>query len=219
MQSTHEVLLLSVSDTRAIEEIHAFWIGEPAREPDALIAKFQRWFQGGETIDRLIEKRFGHLVTDALDGKLDHWRASLRGRLALIILLDQFTRNLFRNTPRAYAGDRDALTLALEVIDTGGWRFGACEQRMVFTMPLVHSEDIAMQSLVVPLVREIAEEAPRALRAPLEIGCTRTEHYRSIIARFGRFPHRNTILGRTSTAEERVFLEEEAKRPAPLPPR
>lgn len=218
MQSTLEHALLSVSDTLAIDDILAFWLGEPATDARGLLAKLQRWFQGGETIDRLIEKRFGAIVERALAGDLDHWQASTRGRIALVIVLDQFTRNLFRNTPRAYAGDPAARALAISLFDSGLWRVGSTEQRLAIGMPFAHAEDLELQSRSVLIAQETAREAPEALRGPLAIGCDRSAHYRSIIARFGRFPHRNAILGRASTAEELLFLEEEAKRPPPLPP-
>jgi len=218
MQDTFEHALLSVSDTLAIDDILAFWIGEPATDARGLLAKLQRWFQGGETIDRLIGQRFGGIVERALAGELDHWQASTRGRIALVIALDQFTRNLFRNTPRAYAGDEAARALAISLVDSGLWRLGSTEQRLVVGMPFAHAEDLELQSRSVLIAQETTRDAPETLRAPLAIGCERTAHYRSIIARFGRFPHRNAILGRASTAEERRFLEEEAKRPAPLPP-
>lgn len=218
MQDTLEHALLSVSDTLAIDDILAFWIGEPATDARGLLAKLQRWFQGGETIDRLIEKRFGAIVERALAGELDHWLASTRGRIALVIVLDQFTRNLFRNTPRAYAGDEAARALAMSLVESGLWRLGSTEQRLVVGMPFAHAEDLELQSRSVAIAQETTRDAPEALHGPLSIGCGRTEHYRSIIARFGRFPHRNGILGRRSTSEELAFLEEEAKRPPPLPP-
>ena len=210
MRNTHGIVLLSHRDTSSIEEILSFWIGEPARDAEALAAKLHRWFAGGETMDRLIRRRFGALLAAALEGTLDHWRVSPRGRLALVVLLDQFTRNVFRGTPKAYSGDRVALSLSLDAVDIGESRVGPSEERLALAMPLAHSENIAMQSLSVVLARELVEDAPAALRGPLE-GCRgHAMKYQSIIARFGRFPHRNAILGRTATDEELAFLEEEA---------
>lgn len=203
---------LSRHDSSSVDEIVSFWIGEPAQDADALTAKLQRWFLGGETMDRLINKRFGAIVGSALEGTLDHWRASPRGRLALIILLDQFTRNLFRGTPRAYSGDRVALALALDAVDVGECRVGSSEERLALAMPLAHCEHIGMQALSVALARELVDDAPSALRGPLYGGLGHAMKYQQIIARFGRFPHRNAILGRTSTAEEIAFLEDEARR-------
>ena len=216
MQTTHDPSLLSTTDTRAIDDILAFWIGEPATDASGLVAKLRRGFQRGETLDRLIEQRFGAFVASALDGELDHWRSSTRGKVALVIILDQFTRNLFRDTPRAYAGDPAARSLAMALVESGLWRLGSTEQRLVIAMPFAHAEDLELQSRSVELARETARDAPEALRGPLAIGCERTEHYRSIIARFGRFPHRNAILGRATTADELRFLDEEARRPSPM---
>lgn len=179
------------------------------------LEKFRRWYLGGAELDAEIRERFGALVAAALDGQLRHWRATPRGRLALILLLDQFTRNIFRGTPRAYAGDPAALALAREALAEEG-SASSLEERLFMLMPLVHAEDLALQSQAVELARQLLERAPAALSEPWQRGYARTQHYRSVIERFGRFPQRNAILGRPSSAQELAFLAEEAQRPGPL---
>ena len=165
-----------------------------------------------------LRERFGALVEAALAGQLEHWRATWRGRLALILLLDQLTRNVFRGTPRAYSGDRAALALALEALDDGSFGAHSQDEQLFVMMPLVHAEDLGLQERAVELARGLLERAPEALRETWQTGYARTQHYRAVIARFGRFPQRNAILGRPSTSEELAFLEEEQQRPGPLAP-
>jgi uncharacterized protein (DUF924 family) len=132
------------------------------------------------------------------------------GRLALLVLLDQFTRNIYRGTARAYSGDPAALTLAIDTIDTGGHRSYSLEERLFVIMPLVHAENVAILSRAVQLADEMASDAPSELREPWVFGAQRVRKYHAIIARFGRFPARNAALGRRSSAAELAHLAEEA---------
>lgn len=201
----------------AIEDVLGFWFGAPAKRADELINKFRRWYQGGPELDREISTRFGDVIERALTGGLGDWGATRRGRLALVIVLDQFARNVHRGTPRAYAGDERALSLALEMLERGDLDGLGSEQRLFVTMPLVHAEYLAMQERSVELAdRILAEEPSPELRAAWATGAARTRHYRDVIRRFGRFPHRNAILGRASSTAELAFLEEEAKAAPPL---
>jgi uncharacterized protein (DUF924 family) len=134
----------------------------------------------------------------------------------LILLLDQFTRNAFRGLPRAYAGDAAALELALSMIDSPAYNALSLEARLFCTMPLVHSETLALPERAVALAHAVADDAPPGLRGPWQFGAQRTLHYCEIIRHFGRFPHRNEILGRESTAEELAFLAEQAQATSPL---
>lgn len=203
-------------DFLAIEDVLSFWFGAPAQQAAEQLEKFRRWYVGGAALDAEIRERFGSLIEAALAGRLSHWRGTARGRLALILLLDQLTRNVFRGSPRAYSGDRAALALALEALDEGSLGAHPLEEQLFVLMPLVHAEDLALQTRAVELARELLERAPPALSEPWQRGYARTRHYRAVIARFGRFPQRNAILGRPSSAEELAFLEEEAGRPGPL---
>jgi uncharacterized protein (DUF924 family) len=207
---------LSVADQTEITAIHAFWFEQPAREPAQLIAKFGRWYQGGAEVDREIHARFSRSVERALAGALTTWESDVQGQLALILLLDQFTRNLFRDTPRAYAGDALACQLALDLIADPAYLTLPLEQRLFCVMPLVHTESLVLLEQAVTLAEDFVREAPLPLRAPWRIGAERTAHYRDVIQRFGRFPHRNAILGRASTPDERAFLAQEALQASPL---
>ena len=150
--------------------------------------------------------RFGGLVERALRGELDSWADTARGRLALILVLDQFPRNIFRGTARAFGGDAAALTLTLEGTKAGMDRgLSACE-RVFFCMPLQHAESLAMQERAVQVFRAIAREADDRERAFAESCVPYAVAHLDIIRRFGRFPHRNAIHGRESTPAERAYL-------------
>lgn len=207
---------LSVSDQIEIGAIHAYWFGQPAREAAQLVAKFGRWYQGGAEVDREIQARFFNSVERALAGELTAWEADVQGQLALVLLLDQFTRNLFRDTPRAYAGDAKACQLALGLLASPSYLTLSLEQRLFCVMPLIHTESIELLDRAVKLAEDFVPAAPEELRAPWRIGADRTAHYREVIRRFGRFPHRNVILGRASTPDERAFLAQEAAQASPL---
>jgi uncharacterized protein (DUF924 family) len=201
----------------SIEDVLSFWLGAPATTGPRLMEKFRRWYQGGPALDLEIDTRFGGLVERALDGGLEHWAESRRGRLALVILLDQWTRNLYRGSPRTYAGDVRALELALRMLELGDLAALSEEEQLFAIMPLVHAEDLAMQDQGVVLAERIAGRASLPeLEAAWAVGAARTRHYRSIIAQFGRFPHRNAVLGRRSTPEELAFLRAEEGAPSPL---
>ena len=189
-----------------IDDILEFWFGSPAANAEMMQLKITRWFMGGEAMDEEIRRRFGHLVEAALCDGLSAFHGSARGRLALILLLEQFTRNIFRNTPRAYAGDRKALALALAELDHGTHRLCSAEHGLFLIMPLIHAEDLALQRRGATLARELAKQAPDCLRSVFVQGAERAEHYRSIVERFGRFPHRNALLSRASSQDELAFL-------------
>lgn len=189
------------------ETILSFWIGDPdedVREPGTRV---RRWFQGGDALDRDIRERFGDLVAAAQAGDLDAWAQSARPRLALVILLDQLSRNAFRGDARAHAGDAKALALAVEAYDRGWDRELSLEERRWLVMPLLHAEDVATLDRARGIFAGLAAAAPDAHKGAFEAGVTRAENYRAVIARFGRFPHRNALLGRISTPEEEAFLE------------
>ncbi|MGZ6143765.1 MAG: DUF924 family protein [Myxococcales bacterium] len=195
------------------EDVLAFWLGEPARSPAELRAKLQRWYQGGAALDDLIRKKFGDDVEKALAGDLDAWAATPRGRVALIVLIDQFTRSIFRDSPRAFEGDAKAQHLALEALDSV--LLYSTEERQFLIMPLLHAEDLSLQETGLHEIEAHVEAAPEELRPLYAMGIEQSRKYRDVIARFGRFPHRNAALGRTSTPEEEEFLADWAAKQAP----
>ena len=141
------------------------------------------------------------------EGQRDHWSNSPRSRLALIIVLDQFSRSIHRGTARAYAQDPKALALALQGIEIG--HYAALEtpwEKTFFFLPLGHSEELTQLEAAVRLAEELAGQAPAELRRILEHSAAQARGHRDVIARFGRHPHRNAVLGRQSTPEELDYL-------------
>jgi uncharacterized protein (DUF924 family) len=182
-----------------------YWFGAPGTAefgtPRAL------WFQKSEATDHDIAQRFGPLIERALRGELEPWTERLLGALAYIILLDQFTRNTLRDTPRAFAGDERALKAARAMVASRQDRSLPPLQRTFVYMPFEHSENLAMQDEANNLFSELATLAPD-MREYAEYA----EKHRAIVRRFGRFPHRNEILGRQSSPEELAFLREPGSR-------
>ena len=159
----------------------------------------RQWFtDGGPDLDDRVRARFGALVEAARRGALDHWAATPRGRLALIILLDQFPRHVFRNLPDAYASDVRAQALAREGIHAGMDEDLTLPERQFFYLPLMHAEDREVQSLSVERFTALRDAAQAVLGFALG--------HRDTVARFGRFPHRNKVLGRASSPDEEAFL-------------
>ena len=174
-----------------------FWFG---MEP-------KYWFAGGEALDTEIRSRFGEEVRRALHDELENWADSPRGRLALVLLLDQFTRNLYRDQPEAFSGDRRALHHAAAAVDAGEDRSLGLVERYFLYMPFEHAEDLRAQERAVALFKDLLSEAPAdALTAFLSSGVSWAERHHAVIARFGRFPSRNKALGRVSTVQEETFL-------------
>jgi uncharacterized protein (DUF924 family) len=156
------------------------------------------WFGGGDAFDEAVRDRLGPLYARAARGDLDGWAAETRGLLALVILFDQVPRNIFRGTARAFVGDPKALALARLAVDRGLDEGMSMDERLFLYLPFEHAEDLADQQRSVALFRALGDAGylDYAIR------------HEAVIERFGRFPHRNAILGRESTAEEVAFLEQ-----------
>ncbi|WP_374409718.1 DUF924 family protein [Hydrogenophaga sp.] len=184
-----------------------FWLGDglqlgwPSDDRGAL------WFGGGPELDAQIRQRFGTLVERAIDGELGDWERTPLDRLALVILLDQFTRNVHRGQARAFAGDGRAQRIVLQSL--------ALEQdaelptvgRVFFYMPLMHAESAALQDECLLKFEALARLGPADLQQKLQGNLRAAHEHGDIIQRFGRFPHRNAVLGRASTPEEIAFLQ------------
>ncbi len=155
-----------------------------------------KWFKKDASFDRAITDRFKALHAEAAAGKLKDWAATPDGALALVLILDQFSRNMFRNTPMAFAQDEMALAVATDALAAEFDKKVAPEMAFFMRMPFMHSERIADQERCVSLFHAAAPDNLRYAR----------EH-EEIIRRFGRFPHRNSILGRHTTPAEQAFLE------------
>ncbi len=186
----------------------AFWFGNAPRDGDDVKRCMRRWFGGLAECDRVIRERFESLIAPAAANDLPGWPATARGRLAMVLLLDQFPRNIYRGTAAAFAYDAAARALAHAGIAAALDRQLAPLERMFFYLPLEHSESLADQELAVALFAALAEvEAPPYLRAALQEALDYARQHRDIIAQFGRFPHRNAALGRRNTGAETAFLE------------
>src|ERR671916_1497534 len=193
------------------EEVLSYWFPEGFNEADPQTRRrqAQRWMAGGPEVDREITERFNETLERARRGELDHWAETARGRLALIVVLDQFSRNVYRGSPLSYSQDEKALRLAVEGIELGMDRELSAMERVFLWLPLGHSEDLALQERSVSHAEEEAANAPSHLRARAEFGVSQAKAARDVIASFGRHPHRNEILGRTSTPEELEYLRTE----------
>lgn len=170
----------------SFDDVLAFWWSNPAR-----------WWRKDPAFDAEVRDRFLALH-DAVDrGECEDWLATSRGSLAYAIVLDQLSRNMFRGTARMFASDARAREAARRALDRGNDRALSTDERMFLFMPFMHSEDAADQDRCIAL---FASAVPDHLRF--------AEQHRAIIRRFGRFPHRNALLGRESTAEEQEFLQQ-----------
>jgi uncharacterized protein (DUF924 family) len=198
-----------MDDARRVRE---YWFGKVPLDRDALDGRMQVWFAGEESAqlaqecDAAIRAEFGARVEAALRGELTSWADGPRRRLSLIILLDQFPRHIYRGRARAYAGDDQALALALSGMQSGADAALDPVERIFFYMPLQHSESLDVQEESVAAYRRLLGETPQALRASFEATLKFAELHASIIRRFGRFPHRNRVLRRVSSAEESTYL-------------
>ncbi len=176
----------------------AFWFGEPvAEQPRA------EWFRKDPAFDAQVVQRFGATVAAALATGLPEWGSAPAATLARIVVLDQFTRNAFRDTPRAFAGDTRALAAAQALVASGGHLALAPLQRWFVYLPFEHAEDAATQAEAMRLFDALAQQHPGMADARLW-----AHKHQQVIQRFGRFPHRNMVLGRLSTPEEEAFLKE-----------
>jgi uncharacterized protein (DUF924 family) len=178
-----------------------YWFRDAPPDAASAMPHMRRWFQGGPEIDREIIARFGPTVETAVAGGLTDWEQATRDRLALILVLDQFTRNVYRDDARTYAGDARVQRLALDALDRGlsFW------ERLFLGMPLRHAEDAGMQRRGLEQTRQLGLEFP-AFASMAAMGVEQSEKFLAILARFGRLPHRNRILGRISSPEENAFL-------------
>jgi uncharacterized protein (DUF924 family) len=201
-----------MDDARKVRD---FWFGKTPLAAEQLPRRMKLWFgdvpeETQHQIDYALRERFGSLVERAVNGELAQWADGPRRRLSLILLLDQFPRNIYRGTARAFAGDEQALQLALTGMQSVADAALNPVERIFFYLPLQHAESLEVQEESVAAYKRLLSEAPTDVRAVFE-GCVAyAEEHRELIKRFGRFPARNAWLGRASTADEIAWLSEEA---------
>jgi uncharacterized protein (DUF924 family) len=188
------------------QDVLDFWFGAPGSETAGKTRR--EWFIKNDAFDEQIRQRFGATISQAVAGGLREWdEEGPQGTLARILVLDQITRNAHRNTPGAFEGDALALAAARQLADSGAHKELPPLQRAFAYMPFEHAEDAHMQARAVELFTELAAEHPG-----FDDMLDYAHRHRGVIARFGRFPHRNGILGRASTPEEIEFLRQPGSR-------
>ena len=190
------------------ETILQYWFGAHGDDAQIAAAQAKLWWAKDLAVDQEMRRRFESDVRRAADGGLAEWQMTPRGRLALILLADQLPRNIYRGTAEAFAFDAKALAWALDGIDLGFHLELRPIERMFFYLPLEHSEALAHQERSVELFSALAQSVGASQRDPFMEYLSFAERHRDVIKRFGRFPHRNEILARESTAEELAFLKE-----------
>lgn len=189
----------------AIEQVLDFWF-DYSHHHQVLYNRAQ-WWQKGKVFDEMIRQKFAELRQQALEGKLNTWLATPRGALAYIILIDQFSRNLFRETPLMYQYDNLALAAAHQAINNQFDKALSLTERVFLYMPFEHSEQISDQKKSVQLFEALLMETPTEVKPIAESYLWHAKEHYSAIEKFHRFPYRNKILGRNSTSEEIEFLK------------
>lgn len=190
-----------------VEDILRYWFGELSGPNDIDTSKNALWWAGGEAIDAEIRERFGGLVARARAGELEHWARAPRSALALVILLDQFTRNLGRGTAEAFAGDAQALQVTQQALEDGHEQHLRPIERGFLCMPLMHAEDREAARRSLEIFERLSHDIAALGRDGHPDFHPSAVQHAEIVERFGRYPHRNELLGRETTEEEAAFLE------------
>jgi uncharacterized protein (DUF924 family) len=193
-------------DHTRIERILTFWFKEHELTAPQIDGRMDTWFGEDPVFDREIEKQFSGDVDAASGGAIDYWAHQPRGRLALIILLDQFRRNIYRGTAEAFAKDNVALKLCVEGAMQKKDKGLTPIQRVFFYMPLQHAESRKVQKKSVEIFQRLAKAVSPTYRETFETVAQFAELHHDIVEQFGRFPHRNKVLGRKNTPEEEEYL-------------
>ncbi len=183
-----------------------FWFGPLTADGFTETDRSGLWFGKSDAQDAEIRRRFQTQTESALAGQLEHWSEHPENRLALVVTLDQFTRNIFRDSPRAFAGDPMALAHALRALENDEDARLAPIQRVFLYLPLEHAESMEMQDRSVECFRRLEQQVPDTQKKAFAGFTDYAERHRDVIREYGRFPHRNAILGRESTAEEQAYL-------------
>ncbi len=192
--------------TNRIEDILQFWFGAFPTPYTADVTKADMWFKNGSAYDSEIFMKFAVDYDKAINGELDHWLDSFRGRLALIILLDQFSRHIHRGSAAAFAQDERAQALCIDGIGAADDSKCHAIERSFFYLPLEHAEDLEKQDLSIRAYEQLALDVPEEYRKSFEVTLSYAKSHHFVIEKFGRFPELNEILGRESTQEEQEFI-------------
>ncbi|MEL6869992.1 MAG: DUF924 family protein [Pseudomonadota bacterium] len=195
-------------DTQHIRSVLDLWFASREHGAPGLDARMDFWFSENAELDIQIRHQFAKLIKQASDGDLQHWTDDAQGRLALIILLDQFRRNVYRGKPEAFSRDRAALKLCVEGAIAKHDKELTPLQRVFFYMPMQHIESLKVQNKSVAVFQGLADTVSETERDTFQTFADFAELHRDIIEQFGRFPHRNAILGRASTQQELEYLDD-----------
>lgn len=198
---------MTVTVTVAPDDVLWFWLGDVDGDGLADEALTQRWWRKDPDFDHEIAAKFEPTWQAIMAGDREAWLDDPHGRLAYIMVLDQFARNMFRGTPRAFEGDAKALSVAADGVKIGLDRALHGHERVFFYMPFQHSEDLAVQERGVELFRALRDHSEGRVREAVAVNVDFAKRHRDVVAQWGRFPHRNAVLGRTSTPGEVEFLK------------
>jgi uncharacterized protein (DUF924 family) len=192
-------------------DVVSFWLNDANDSPEALKLQSARWYRSDPDVDNEIRTEFGATLTQAESGQLDSWQQTAPGSVALVILLDQFTRNLSRGRATAWRNDTLALDIARSAVNTHSQFLGYSDLLLLYH-PFHHAESRGAQQDAVRLFSELHDQAAAPWQPTLAGFRDFAINHAAIIQRFGRFPHRNQVLGRTSTPEEEEFLSQDKRR-------
>lgn len=190
-----------------VEGIHRFWFGVLKTPADFPREKVAFWFMKNDQVDRHIRNAYSSILEDAIKGKFEDLKKTPRGYLCLILVLDQFPRHIHRNKPESYHHDLLALEMTVKGLEDRIDQSLYPVERAFFYMPLQHSESLGDQNMSVKLYEKLVEDVDDLLKPPFREFLKYAKMHLEVIKKFGRFPHRNEILGRTSTPEEEAFLK------------
>ena len=198
------------NDSARIERILNVWFPDKEYNAPQIDARMELWFGDDAELDARLRLEFMDDIAAASDGRMNHWAETARGRLALILLLDQFRRNVYRGSVKAFSHDKIALRLSVEGIVQGLDKELAPIERLFFYMPLQHAESRRVQEKSIEVFRVLERTVSPTLEQTFETFTQFAELHHDIVAQFGRFPHRNKVLGRENTPEEAVYLDADA---------
>jgi len=193
------------------ETIISYWLGSSDSNPARFDAQQKLWYHSKPETDNYIRTAFESDLVSAKNGNLSDWRNTAQGSLALVILLDQFSRNLYRGTPAAYVNDVQAQDVVVSLLERDGHLSFNIPAKIIFYHPLHHAENLIFQRKAVSLFEEMLEHASDEWRESISRNLAFIKNHCDIISKFGRFPHRNTILGRQSTPEEHQYLQQDKR--------
>ncbi len=195
--------------TDDITQVLDFWFCERTQDAPRIDGRMVRWLDPDPDLDQEIKQKFGPLVKQASKNGLQDWEASAEGRLALILLLDQFARRIHPGRTAVYRSDERALKLCADGVASGLFQELSPEQRIFFFMPLQRAESLKIQQTSVRIYNSLVEKVSETMKETFETFAQFAELHHDIIAEFGRFPHRNKLLGRKNTAAEKTYLAAE----------